>query len=82
MHFITGLPKAKGYEAIMVLVDRLSKYVHFVLLKHPYYVKNLDDVFVKEVIRLHGIPISIVSNRDLVFVSNFWKEILRCKAPT
>lgn len=67
--FITGLPKSKGYEAVMVVVDRLSKYAHFIPLKHPYSAKTLADVFVKEVIRLHGVPISIVSDRDPIFVS-------------
>ncbi|MCI28157.1 transposon TF2-1 polyprotein [Trifolium medium] len=77
MDSITGLPKLKGYEAILVVVDRLSKYCHFVPLKHPYTAKSIAEVFTKEVIRLHGIPRSIVSNRDPVFVSYFWKEILK-----
>lgn len=77
MDFITGLPKSKGYEAVMVVVDRLSKYAHFIPLKHPYSAKTLADVFVKEVIRLHGVPISIVSDRDPIFVSNFWQEIFK-----
>lgn len=77
MDFITGLPKAKGYQAIMVVVDRLSKYAYFVPLKNPYSAKTLTDVFVKEIIRLHGIPMSIVSDRDPVFVSNFWQEIFK-----
>jgi len=58
MDFITGLPKFKGYEAIFVIVDRLSKYAHFILLKHPYTAKTLAEVFVKKIVRLHGVPIS------------------------
>lgn len=73
MDFITGLPKSKGYEAVMVVVDRLSKYAHFVPPKHPYSAKTLADMFVKEIVRLHGIPMSIVSDRDPIFVSNFWQ---------
>ncbi|MCH80642.1 retrotransposon protein, partial [Trifolium medium] len=77
MDFITGLPKSKGYEAIMVIVDRLSKYVHFVPLKHPYTAKTIAEIFVREVVRLHGIPLSIVSDRDPIFMSNFWQELFK-----
>ncbi|GAU17006.1 hypothetical protein TSUD_37640 [Trifolium subterraneum] len=75
--FITGLPKSRGFDAILVVVDRLSKYSHFILLKHPYNAKTIAEVFVKEVVRLHGIPHSIVSDRDPLFVSNFWLELFK-----
>ncbi|GAU27744.1 hypothetical protein TSUD_215550 [Trifolium subterraneum] len=77
MDFITGLPKSKGYEAILVVVDRLSKYVHFIPLKHPYTARVVAEVFVREVVRLHGIPLSIISDRNRIFVSNFWKELFK-----
>lgn len=75
MDFITRLPKSKGFDAIFVVVDRLSKYAHFALLKHPYTAKSVADVFVREVVRLHGIPISIVSDRDPIFMSSFWQVL-------
>jgi len=77
MNFITGLPKYKRYEAIFVVVDRLSKYSHFIPIKHPYIAKILAEIFVREVVRLHGIPASILCDRDLVFVSIFYKEIFK-----
>lgn len=62
LDFITRLSKSKDYEAIFMVVDRLSKYSHFIPLKHLYSVKILAEIFTKEVIRLHGIPLSIMSD--------------------
>ncbi|PNX61565.1 retrotransposon Ty-3/Gypsy protein, partial [Trifolium pratense] len=75
--FITGLPKSKGFEAVLVVVDRLSKYSHFILLKHPYTAKSVAELFVKEVVRLHGIPSTIISDRDPLFISHFWSELFK-----
>ncbi|MCH87507.1 hypothetical protein A2U01_0008378, partial [Trifolium medium] len=75
--FITGLPKSKGFEAIWVVVDRLSKYSHFIPLKHPYTAKSFAEIFCKEVVRLHGVPSTIVSDRDPIFMSCFWKELFK-----
>lgn len=62
---------------MLVVVDRLSKYSHFLLLKHPYTAKSVAELFVREVVRLHGIPMTIISDRDPIFVSHFWLELFK-----
>lgn len=77
MDFIEGLPKVNGKSIILTVVDRFSKYAHFIALGHPYSASSVDRAFFDEIVRLHGIPSSIVSEWDLVFTSNFWKEFFR-----
>lgn len=77
MEFIVGLPKSKGCDAVLVVVDRLSKYAHFILIKHPYSARSIAEVFVREIVRLHGIPSSIVSDRDPILLSYFWQELFK-----
>ena len=53
---------------IMVVVDRLSKYAHFVQVKHPYTAASIAQLFMDHIVKLHGLPHSIVSDRDTIFV--------------
>ena len=71
MDFIDGLPQSRQYNYILVVVDKLSKYAHFVPLKHPYSAEKVAEAFVDNVYRLHGMPQSLVSDRDPVFTSQF-----------
>lgn len=74
LDFFEGLPNSPGRNVIMVVVDRLSKYAHFIPLTHPNTVVSIAKLFLVHVFRLRGLPKSIVSDRDRVFTSNLWRE--------
>lgn len=80
--FITCLPSSKGKATIMTVVDRLSKYAHFIALPSTFTTQTVVVAFVSEVIRLHGHPKVIVTDRDPRFMNYFWKEIHRLQGTT
>ncbi|GKC98248.1 putative mitochondrial protein, partial [Tanacetum coccineum] len=77
MDFIEGLPKSQGKSIILVVVDRLSKYAHFIPLQHPFNAQQVAQLFFDNVYKLHGLPSNIVSDRDKV-VNRCLECYLRC----
>ncbi|KAJ9566605.1 hypothetical protein OSB04_002571 [Centaurea solstitialis] len=78
MDFVTKLPRTpKGYDTIWVIVDRLSKLAHFLPMKETYSMERLARLYIAEIVRLHGTPVSIVSDRDARFTSTFWQSFQR-----
>lgn len=75
--FITHLPNSNGKKAIWVDVDRLSKFSHFISLPSTYTAALLETLFLHHIYRLHGLPKTILSNRDPLFLSHFWKVIFK-----
>ncbi|XP_071718850.1 uncharacterized protein [Rutidosis leptorrhynchoides] len=76
MDFVCGLPKTvKRHDAIWVVIDRLTKSAHFLPIRMDYSVSKLSELFQQEIVRLHGVPSSIVSDRDPRFTSRFWKGL-------
>ena len=76
MDFITILLRtSRQHDSIMVVIDRLMKVAHFIPVKYTYSNNDVAQVFMRDVVRLHGVPKNIVSDRDENFTSKFWKEL-------
>ena len=76
MYFVDGLPRSRrGNKSIWVIVDRLTKLAHFIRLPVTRDVRLLCGKYIQKIVRLHGVPLSIVSDRDTLFTSRFWKGL-------
>jgi len=77
LDFIEALPKVHGKSVLLMVVDRFSKYAHFIPLGHPYTASSVARAFFQDIVRLHGFPESIVSDRDPVFTGHVWRDLFR-----
>ena len=76
MEFVCGLPRSpKNHDAIWVVVDRLTKSAHFIPIRMNYSLDKLAEIYINEIVRLHGVPASIVSDRYSRFTSGFWDSL-------
>ena len=73
MDFVFGFPlTSRGHNVVWVIVDRLTKFAHFLGMKTTDTTETLSQLYIREIVRLHGVPLFIVSNRDSRFVAWFW----------
>lgn len=77
MDFVERLPISQGKDTILVIVDRLSKFTHFIALKHPYPAPKVAKYFLDEIFKLYGLPKTIVSDCHTIFLSEFWTGLFK-----
>ena len=76
MDFVSSLPLTqRKHDSVWVIVDRLTKLTYFIPVRIDYSMDRLAELYVDEIMRLHSVPLSIVSDRDPRFTSRFWKEL-------
>ena len=76
MDFVLGFPfTQQKHDSVWVIVDKLTKLAHFIPVRMDYSMDQLAELYVKEIVRLHGVPLSIMSDRDLRFTLRFCKEL-------
>jgi hypothetical protein len=79
MDFIVGLPlTARKKDSIWVIVDRLTKTAHFIVVHTTYSVQQYAELYIDQIVRLHGIPKTIISHRETQFVARFWEQLHEC----
>jgi hypothetical protein len=77
MDFIEGLPKSGKHNIILVVVDKLTKYSHFIPLSHPYTAQTITQLFLDHTIKLECPPLTIVIDRDRILTSKLWQDIFQ-----
>ena len=76
MDFVVGLPRTHvDYDAIWVIMDRLTKSTHFLIIRNNYSLNQMDELYVSEIVKLHRVLVLIVSDRDPKFISRFWPKL-------
>lgn len=82
MDFIEGLPRSGRFNSILVVVDKFSRFAHFIPLAHPFSASTVATAFMENVFKLHGAPEQIISDRDRIFNSNFWQQLFALTGTT
>lgn len=77
LDFIEGLPQSQQYNCILIVVDKFSKYAHFIPLSHPFTTMHVAIQYMDSVFQLHGLPLAIISDRDRVFTSTIWQTLFK-----
>jgi transposase InsO family protein len=77
LDFVEGLPISSKFDCILVVVDKLTRYAHFIPLSHPYTAQTVAKEYMDKVFKLHGMPLALVSDRDKVFTSQFWQHLFK-----
>jgi hypothetical protein len=77
MDFIEGLPQSGTANAILVVIDKFSKFSHFIPLRHPFTATSVAKLFLDHVYQLHGLPQVIVTDRDRIFTHHFWQQLFK-----
>ena len=76
MDFITKLPRtSSGHDTIWVIVDRMNKSAHFLAIREDHKMEKLARIYINEIVARHGVPVSIISDRDSRFTSRFWQTL-------
>lgn len=77
LDFIEGLPVSDRANAILVIIDKFTKYAHFIPIHHPFTALQIAKLYLDHVYKLHGLPKAMISDRDRVFTSQVWQELFR-----
>lgn len=75
--FHKPLSKYEGNNVVLVVIDRLAKFSHFLALSHPFSAEKVAKLFLENVVKSHEIPVSMVSDRDKIFTNNFWQKLFK-----
>jgi hypothetical protein len=76
MDFIVGLPNtSQRHDSICIIVDRLTKTAHFQPVHTTYYAKKYAEIYLDQIVRLHGVPKMIISDRGAQFIAHFWEQL-------
>jgi len=75
LDFVEGMPQSDNYNALLVVIDKFTKYGHFIPIKHPFTAVQVAQIFMNNVYKLHGLPKTIISDRDRVFSSTVWQQL-------